>query len=240
MSAHQADYVQCQYDRLQAAGVEAERGWLMDYMHLVRRTVRTLSSHAGGIMEREDMEQIGLIGLLEALRRYGEPDAGFAGFACLRIRGAILDEMRRQDWRPRRARQAAHRLRAAERMLRRQLGRDPERAEVCSMLEISGEDYDRAQLDDCAEEFASFDALLSKGMDVEGMQQGPEARAINQAMLARALRALDEREQRVIQLYYEFDLNLEEIAQVLDLTAARICQINKRALSRMRATLEQG
>lgn len=238
MSLHHAEYmhVQCLGD---AVDPSVERDWMISYMPLVKRVVRSLSSHAGSVMDRSDMEQIGLVGLLEALRRYGTPDAKFGAYASLRIRGAILDELRRQDWRPRTARQGAHRLRAVERRLRRELGREPERAEVCEAMSISGEDYDRLQRDDCAEEFASFDSLIADGVEIAGQQPGPEKRAIDRASLARALLALDEREQKVIQLYYEFDLSLEEIARVLDLTAARICQINKRALARMRALLEQ-
>lgn len=238
MSLHAVRYAELQAIAGQA-DPRSEREWMLAYMPLVRRTVRGLSSHAGTVMDRADMEQVGLVGLLEALRRYGTPDAGFESYAALRIRGAILDELRRQDWRPRAARQGAHRLRAAERALRRQLGRDPGRAELCQALGIGDEEYEQLLYDDCAREFASFDALLAEGADVAGQQPGPERRAIDASSVKRALLALDEREQKVIQLYYQFGLNLEEIAQVLDLTAARVCQINKRALAKMRAVLEQ-
>ena len=83
----------------------AERKWLLQYLPLVKRIVRQLALQASQVMDREDMEQIGLMGLLECLRRYGEPDEQFGRFAALRIRGAILDELRRQDWRPRQVRQ---------------------------------------------------------------------------------------------------------------------------------------
>ena len=73
----------------------------MQYLPLVKRIVRQLSLQANQVLDREDMEQIGMIGLLEGLRRYGEPDEQFGRFAALRIRGAILDELRRRDWRPR-------------------------------------------------------------------------------------------------------------------------------------------
>ncbi|MCC4596684.1 FliA/WhiG family RNA polymerase sigma factor [Xanthomonas campestris pv. phormiicola] len=237
MNLHHVEYTQ-----LQCVGEIAdplvERDWMIQYVPLVKRVVGNLAAHAGTVMERDDMQQIGLMGLLEALRRYGTPDAEFVGYAAMRIRGAILDELRRQDWRTRSARNGAHRLHSAERTLRQQLGRDPERAEVCQALNISSDEYDRAQLHDNAEKFASFDALLANGLDIGSQQAGPELHAINQASLAQALLALDEREQKVVQLYYEFDLGLAEIAQVLDLTTSRICQINKRALAKMRAALE--
>lgn len=115
------------------AGLSAdlEQRALREYAPLVKRVVRQLSAQASAVMDREDMEQIGLMGLLEALRRYGSPDAGFGSFAALRVRGAILDELRRQDWRPRTVRQDSHKQRDALRALtprarpRADRGRDP-------------------------------------------------------------------------------------------------------------------
>ena len=96
-------------------GVAFEQQHLMAYVPLVKRIVRQLSAQAGGALDREDMEQIGLLGLLDCLRRYGEPDEKFGAYASMRVRGAILDELRRQDWRPRSVRQESHRLRDAMR-----------------------------------------------------------------------------------------------------------------------------
>lgn len=217
----------------------AEQRWMFQYVPLVKRVVRNLSSHAGGAIDREDLEQIGLIGLLEALRRYGEPDDEFRHFAQVRVRGAILDELRRQDWRPRGARQGAHRLRAAERALRRELGREPTRAEVCAALDIGEQEYEQHVQDDGAEAFASFDAMFAEMGERLDEQPGPEVQALNRWSLTQALLALDVREQQVIQLYYEFDLGHAEIAATLGLTAARVCQINKSALNKMKAHMNQ-
>ncbi|GAB2592540.1 FliA/WhiG family RNA polymerase sigma factor [Dyella jejuensis] len=231
----------CGYGNVQRAGQAMSRAeeqrWLLTYTPLVKRVARSLASQAGGVLDIEDMEQIGLIGLLEALRRYGEPDDGFGGYASLRVRGAMLDELRRLDWRPRSTRQSAHKLRQAERELRRKLGREPSRSELCGVLGISPEEHDQLELADNAQAFASFDEIFAKHGEVAGVQAGPEQAVVNQASIAAALRALDAREQQVIQLYYEYELNLSQIAEVLDLTAARICQINKSALGKMRAVL---
>ncbi|WP_244130354.1 FliA/WhiG family RNA polymerase sigma factor [Burkholderia sp. BCC0044] len=216
-----------------------EGRWMAYYAPLVKRTVRKLGSHAGGAMDTADLEQLGLMGLLEALRRYGEPDDEFEHFARVRVRGAILDELRRQDWRPRSARQGAHRLRSAERTLRRELGREPTQEEVCDALEIDGDEYDQLQLDDSAQAFVSFDALLEDGADQYGGDDGIEGQIIQRRSLEEALGVLDAREQQVIQLYYELDLNQAEIGAVLGLTRARICQINKNALDKMRKHLVQ-
>src|SRR5690606_5883698 len=99
-----------------------QQPWVRQYLPLVKRIVSQLSLHANQVLDREDMEQIGLMGLLEGLRRYGTPDEHFGRFVSLRIRGAILDELRRQDWRPRQVRQQAHKVRDEIRKLARQLG----------------------------------------------------------------------------------------------------------------------
>ncbi|AUH50492.1 RNA polymerase sigma factor FliA [Chromobacterium sp. ATCC 53434] len=210
---------------------------LATYAPLVKRAARQLASQAGGVFDREDMEQIGLMALLDCLRRYGgEPDERFAGFAMLRIRGAILDELRRLDWRPRAVRQEAHRVRDGLRELRRKLRREPSEAEAMSLLGLDADGYREALLAENAEAMASFDELVASGMEMAA-EGSPEARLERQSELARALTALNEREQQVIQMYYEFELSLKEIAAVLDLTEARICQINKSALKKMQACL---
>ncbi|QNA90982.1 FliA/WhiG family RNA polymerase sigma factor [Massilia sp. Dwa41.01b] len=214
-----------------------EQRHLVAYAPLVKRIVRQLNSQQSGAMSREDMEQIGLMGLLEALRRYGEPDTGFGSFASLRIRGAILDELRRQDWRPRGVRQDAHRLRDSIRALTRSLGREPTPQEAADALGISQEDYYQHLLDDSAEEMLSFDEVLQEATEQAHSAPGPEESLMVRRSLEQALGALNEREQRVIQMIYEFELSYKEIAAVLDLSDARVCQLNKSALTKMKAAL---
>ncbi|SMF06916.1 RNA polymerase sigma factor FliA [Pseudogulbenkiania subflava] len=219
------------------APAELEARCLRDFAPLVKRVARQLNSQANGVIEREDMEQIGLMALLEALRRYGEPDPRFAGYAVLRVRGAILDELRRLDWRPRALRQDAHRLRDGLRELTRRLGREPSEAEAVAHLGLSAEEYRELLVAENAEAMASFDELVAAGVEPVD-DNTPEASVLQRRTLAAALTALDEREQRVIQLYYEFELSLKEIAAVLDLTEARVCQINKSALKKMKVRLD--
>jgi RNA polymerase sigma factor for flagellar operon FliA len=220
---------------------EAEQRVLRAYAPLVKRVVRQLSPQASAVMDRDDMEQIGLMGLLQALRRYGsEPDEGFGAFAALRVRGAILDELRRQDWRPRSVRQDSHRQRDAVRALTRRLGRQPGEAEILAELGLTPEAWLALQQAEVAEEMASFDEMLGELSELPSEQRTPEAQLMLTRSIAQALRGLDEREQKVIQLYYEFDASLKEIAAVLDLTEARVSQINKAALRKMRAVLQNG
>lgn len=226
------------YGYAEAVSVAGEQQQVLTYAPLVKRIARQLNSQVGGAMEREDMEQIGLLGLLDCLRRYGEPDEKFAAYASLRIRGAILDELRRQDWRPRGVRQECHRHRDAMRALMRKVGREPTEAEAIAALGISAEEFREYQVAENAEELASFDEMIQELGSLPSEAPTPETLMLRRRSIEEALLALNEREQRVIQLYYEFDLSLREIAAVLDLTEARVCQINKAALRKMREALQ--
>ncbi len=215
----------------------AEQRWLVEHTPLVRRAVAQLASQAGGAMDREDMLQIGLMGLLEALRRYGEPDERFPGYAAQRVRGAILDELRRQDWRPRSVRQEGHRLRDGIRELRRRLGHEPSEAEVMQHLGVSAEDYLAYEQHTNAETLASFDEVIEELMLTPSAARTPEAELIQRRSLEQALACLNPKEQHVVQLYYEAELSLKEIGAVMGLTEARVCQINKSALHKLRGAL---
>jgi len=222
-----------------AMSAKDEQRHLVAYAPLVKRIARQLNSQVSGAMGREDMEQIGLMGLLEALRRYGAPDAGFASYAGLRVRGAILDELRRQDWRPRAVRQDSHKMRDAVRALTRKLGREPNDKEAAEALGLTQDEWRQFLLDDCAEELLSFDDMLQENTERAHSAPGPEEQFMVRRSLEQALNALSEREQRVIQMIYEFELSYKEIAAVLDLSDARVCQLNKSALAKMKAALAQ-
>ncbi|MFL6675092.1 MAG: FliA/WhiG family RNA polymerase sigma factor [Massilia sp.] len=215
-----------------------EQRHLVAYTPLVKRIVRQLNAQVSGTVSREDMEQIGLMGLLEALRRYGVPDDGFGSYASLRVRGAILDELRRQDWRPRAVRQESHRLRDELRALTRRLGHEPSAEEAAAALGITPDEYHQHQLDECAGELLSFDEVLQEASERTHAAPGPEEQLMVRRSLEQALASLSEREQRVIQMIYEFELSYKEIAAVLDLSDARVCQLNKSALAKMKAALQ--
>ena len=242
--AYLTDYADsaCASDYADAAAGAAmsardEQRHLVAYAPLVKRIVRQLNAQVSGAVSREDMEQIGLMGLLEALRRYGAPDAGFGSFASLRVRGAILDELRRQDWRPRAVRQDSHRLRDGLRALTRSMGREPNAQEAAEALGISQEAYHQHLVDDSAGELLSFDEVLQEASERAHGGPGPEEQLMVRRSLEQALAQLSEREQRVMQMIYEFELSYKEIAAVLDLSDARVCQLNKSALAKMKAAL---
>ena len=216
-----------------------EQRHLLAYAPLVKRIARQLNSQASSVMSREDMEQIGLMGLLEALRRYGTPDTGFGSYASLRVRGAILDELRRQDWRPRTVRQDSHKLRDGLRALTRRLGREPSEKEAMEALGVDAADYHQHLLDEGAEEMLSFDEVLQEATEHAHGTPGPEEAFMVRRSLEQVLGSLNEKEQRVIQMIYEFELSYKEIAAVLDLSDARVCQLNKSALAKMKAALQR-
>lgn len=214
-----------------------ESHYLQAYLPLVRKVVRQLAPQCTCVMDRQDMEQTALMGLLNAIRRYGQPDEGFAGYAVHRIRGAILDELRSLDWRPRQLRQKYHQIKDLIRDARTQLGHEPSWEEL-SGLGLSSEDYQEYQQLEGAETLASLDELLNGDMPIALLEgRGLEEQFVTQEMLSYALSQLSEKEGLVLSMYYQHDMNLKEIALVLGLTEARICQMNKKITHKIRDCL---
>ncbi|WP_330983774.1 MULTISPECIES: FliA/WhiG family RNA polymerase sigma factor [Enterobacterales] len=216
---------------------QEESHYLQAYLPLVRKVVRQLAPQCICVLDRDDMEQTALVGLLNAIRRYGMPDEGFAGYAVHRIRGAILDELRRLDWRPRQLRQKYHQIKDLIRHLRKTFGREPVWEEL-SQQGLSSADYLEFQQLDGAETLASLDELLSGDSAIVPLEgRGPEEHIVTQDMLRYALEQLSRKEQWVLSMYYQHDMNLKEIALVLGLTEARICQMNKKITQKIRDCL---
>jgi len=211
----------------------AEQQWLLRYLPLVKRVVRQLALQASQVLDREDMEQIGLLGLLDSLRRYGEPDEQFARFASLRIRGAILDELRRLDWRPRTVRQQSHRVRDGIRELTRKLGREPLESEILAATGLDAQGYQDHLMAQTSEAIESLDSLLQDGQEsLAGSSRSAEDQMLRERLLTQALARLDERERLVLTLYYLHELSLKEIALVLEVSDARVCQLSKQAIAK--------
>jgi len=209
-----------------------ESHYLQAYLPLVRKVVKQLAPQCSCVMEREDMQQVALIGLLDALRRYGKPDEGFGGYAVQRIRGAVLDALRRLDWRPRQLRQKFYHIKDLIRERRKALGREPEPGELDG---VSAAEYQQYLALEGADTLDSLDALLSdRPGDLPLQGRRLEDQIVTQHMLSRALQTLSAKEQQILYLYYQQDMNLKEIALVLGLTEARICQLNKKIAEKLR------
>jgi len=212
-----------------------ENKLLAKHQILVKRIVNQLRAHATPHCSIEDMQQIGLIGLLEAGRRYGNvEDPNFPAFAVCRIRGSILDELRRLDWRSRKTRQEAHELNDVTRDLMRTLGRQPTDSEIIKALGTTEKDYIARQNAVLAGEMQSLDQLIENGIEtnVEAIYDGM-AHEQTRRSLEVALEKLPKRDQLLLTLFYQHELNLHEIALVLDLTPPRICQLHKQALKQL-------
>ncbi len=217
---------------------------------LVKRIAYQMMSRLPASVEIDDLIQVGLIGLMEAARQF-DPLQGvlFETFATQRIRGAMLDELRRLDWLPRQARKQAKQIEDAIFRLENQLGRSAQESEIAAFLEMDLESYQQA-LFECKghqivyfEDFATdkeeashpAEMLRDEGqvnpIDILGEDQFRSA-------LVEAIKTLPERDQMVMSLYYEQELNLREIGEVLGVTESRVCQLHTQAVSRLRSKLK--
>lgn len=217
-----------------------EARYLSQYLPLVNKIVKQLAYQASSVLDREDMEQSALMGLLSSLRRYGHPDEQFAAYAAPRIRGAVLDELRQLDWRPRRLRQKTHKINDAIREVARLLGRPPTFDDLSRHLSITADEYQEYLLLDCAKALESLDDLLSNDVHAGALDSRPlEEEMIVSRTLRNALASLDEREQLILTLYYQQEMSLKEIALVLDLTEARVCQLNKKIAQKIQSFFQK-
>lgn len=216
-----------------------ESDLLRQYLPLVHKLVNQLHSHAGPVMGREDMMQLGLMALLDAVRRYpGQLDAGFISYCKQKIRGAVLDELRRLDWRSRGVRQEAHRLNDITRQLTQRLGRAPKSDELADAMGISGGELRVLEQDAHADALQSLEMLLEQGEHHHPAGSSATEPIDTQRWLAQALAQLPDNDRLVLSLYYQHELNMKEIAAVMQRTEARVCQLHKQAISRLQAILQ--
>ena len=210
---------------------------------LVRRIGHHLAARLPASVDVTDLIQAGLIGLLEAARNYsGSHGASFETYASIRIRGAMLDELRRGDWAPRSVHRRLREIGEAMRRIEQEMGRDARDTEVAERLGVDLEEYYRCMLDATQCQMLSMSAHDSDEGDMEypGEGAGPQEeleRAEFQGELTEAIRSLPEREKLVLSLYYDDELNLREIGEVLEVSESRVCQIHGQALVRLRTRL---
>jgi RNA polymerase sigma factor FliA len=193
-----------------------------------------------------DLIQAGMIGLLEAARHFAhDKGASFETFAGIRIRGAMLDELRKADWTPRSVHRKTREVAETIRQIEAETGAEADDAEVIRRLGISAEEYHQVLADAACSRLlsltASDDGEETGVLDVAdegslGPDEGIEHDGMREA-LVEAITALPEREQLVMSLYYEQELNLKEIGAVLGVSESRVCQIHGQAVIRLRARL---
>jgi RNA polymerase sigma factor for flagellar operon FliA len=209
---------------------------------LVRKIAWHVHSGVSSCIEVEDLIQIGLVALIESARTFEERGAAFAPYAATRIRGAMIDHLRREARMSRSGIQNRRRLTAVRSTLETRLGRRADDAEMAEELGVSADDYhalvastqplEQESLDEVYADDQPWFADLGEGAD---MQLEREQLV---GSVAAAIEELGEREATVLQLYFVEEMNLEEIGQILDVGAARVCQLKKAALQKLRGKLE--
>ena len=212
---------------------------------LVKRIAYHLMCRLPPSVQADDLIQAGMIGLLEAARNYdSKQGASFETYAGIRIRGAMLDEIRKNDWAPRSVHRKARKVAEAVRQIENEKGRDARDTEVAEALEMSLEDYHHTLQAASGYLMLSFDELGADDEAVathlsdhghtpfEGLQNEDFKRSLTEA-----ISGLPERERLVMTLYYDEELNLREIGAVLGVSESRVSQIHSQALIRLQARL---
>jgi RNA polymerase sigma factor for flagellar operon FliA len=221
---------------------------LKQYTPLVRRLAHQMIARLPANVEIDDLIQVGMIGLHDALGRFDAAQGvQFETFATQRIRGAMLDELRSGDWMSRGDRKQQRQIENAVHKLEQQYGRAPAESEIAKEMGLSLADYQEAltrvrgtqlvHLEGMSGDDDSDDFL---DRHVADAASDPLAMLNDQRMrqaLVDAIKLLPEREQYVMSMYYEHDMNLKEIAAVLKVTESRVCQLHSQSIARLRAKL---
>lgn len=220
---------------------------VIQHAPLVKRIAYHLMNKLPPNVQADDLIQAGMIGLLEASRNY-DPSQGasFETYAGIRIRGSMLDEIRRSDWTPRSVHRKARMVAEAMREIENEQGRDARDVEVADALGMSLDEYHKILQDASGCRIFSLEDLQAVGElpqeRTDGTIQGPfegMQRDAFKGALADAIAGLPERERLVIALYYEEELNLREIGQILGVSESRVCQIHSQATLRLRSRLSE-
>jgi len=232
-----------------AKGQLDRNAMIKQYQPLVRKLAHHMMAKLPANVQVDDLIQVGLIGLSEALVRYeAAQGVQFETFATQRIRGAMLDELRENDWMSRGSRKSQKDIEQALRRLEHRLGRSPLESEIAAELEMSLADYQTllgkvrgtqlVYLEDMGRGNEDDDSFLDHHVadtEVDPLNMLGNQR-LRQALVA-AITTLPEREQLIMSMYYEQDMNLKEIAAVLGVTESRICQLHSQSIARLRAKM---
>ena len=215
---------------------------------LVRRIALQLAAKLPASVQIDDLIQAGMIGLLDAAKRYEDNHgARFETYASQRIRGAMLDELREGDWMSRSSRKSQKDIEHALHRLEQRLGRTPLESEIADELGMDLDDYQSllgkvrgtqlVYLEDMSGGDEGEDFLerhvADSGADPFALLRDHRLRVA----LVEAIKALPEREQYIMGMYYEHDMNLKEIAAVLGVTESRVCQLHSQAIARLRTKM---
>jgi len=230
----------------------SENALVEQYLPLVRTVVGRLAMTLPAHVSAEDLYSAGLVGLLQSLRSFNlKAGASFETFARFRIRGAVLDELRKMDWVPRLVHEKARKIQNAMAALEQRLGRPPRETEMARFLGLSPEDY-RGWLEEVRPvAFVCLDAVPHQGTHdgtqphetiADESQTDPSENASRnelKELIAQRIGQLPQIQQKVLALYYFEDLRLREIAEAFGLTESRISQIHSQAILAIRSFIER-
>ncbi len=228
-----------------AQGIRSDDALVTRFAPLVKRIAYHMIGRLPASVMVDDLIQAGMIGLLDAARHYDESQgASFETYASIRVRGAMLDELRRNDWAPKSVHRKAREVAEAVRRVEADTGRDATDQQVAREMGISLDEYHQILLDASTSKVANFEDL---GLDESAMGDGlpvnepaPLREVQNERFatsLAAAIETLPERERLVLSLYYDKEFNLKEIGAVLNVTESRVSQLLSQAYLRLRARL---
>ena len=215
------------------------------YAPLVKRIAHHLLLRMPASVQLDDLIQSGMIGLIEAARKYDvSKGASFETYAGIRIRGSMLDEVRKGDWAPRSVHRKSRKVAEAIKLIEARTGHDAKDKEIAAELEITLDEYYAILQDASGSRLFSFDDIM-EGDDsaietAAGELPGPcdgLQRSTFQEHLAAAINNLPDREKLVLSLYYDEELNLKEIGEVIGVSESRVSQIHSQAALRLRARL---
>lgn len=217
---------------------------IIEHITLVKRIAYHLIARLPSNVQVDDLIQSGMVGLIEASKKY-DPSLGasFETYAGIRVRGAMLDDVRHADWSPRSLHRKMRQVREAIQKIENQSGRDARDQEVADALEISLDDYHGIKRDSSNAQIFSLDQTEDdpgQQSRLKSSQNDPLESLQSSSLkssLAGVIASLGEREQMIMSLYYNEELNLKEIGEVLDISESRVCQIHSQALKNIRAKM---
>lgn len=206
---------------------------------LVKRIAYHLLARLPDTVLVEDLIQSGMLGLLEASSNFSDTHgASFATYAGIRIRGAMLDDVRRTDWTPRSVHRKARDIAKVMREIEQLTGRDARDTEIAEMLEVTLDEYHKILQDSSCCRLFSTDEMEDDDGQISSENIVENLSDIDfKSTLVDAISSLPERERMVVSLYYDEELNLKEIGKVIGVSESRVCQINNQAMLRLKSRL---
>ncbi len=223
---------------------------VMHYSYIVKYIVIKMGTLFRGVGDQDDLINEGIMALMDAVERYDEDrEVKFETYASIRVKGAIIDFIRRQDWVPRRVRKNARDMEHAITSLWSKLGRQPTDQELAERLSITMDELNANRAQTYSASILSFEELLEDGVagaEVAAANMSAVADAPEEALFATEFRELlsgtidqlPEKERLVVAMYYYENLKLREIAEVLQVSESRVSQLHTVALAKMRKTVE--